>query len=371
MTEKLTIERLEFIPLRVALDHVYRGSYYSMKHRCTIVTRLYTSEGIVGEAYNADTDDEQAAVLTLLNEELAPAVIGSDALRYEDCWRKMLPSTFDQLRDRRLAMQAIACIDTAIWDAIGKAVDLPLHRLWGGAMDQIPIIGIGGYYGEEVHTIEEEVERFAAKELAGMKFKIGGRSPAEDAERLRRAVAAAPEDFAFVVDANQGYDLHEAIRFARLVEDDVELRWFEEPCRWRNDHRDMRDFRLATGLRVAAGQSEISLGGMRDLMAQGSIDVSNFDASWGGGPTEWRRVSAMAEAFGVELGHHEEAHLSIHLLGSTPRGTYVEVFHEERDPIYWQLLENRADARNGYVPLPEKSGLGWVLDPAFIDRYAA
>lgn len=371
MRDKLTIERLEFIPLRVALDRTYRGSYYSMKHRCTIVTRLYTSEGIVGEAYNADTDEEQAAVLKLLEGELAPAVLGSDAFRYEDCWRKMLPSTFDQLRDRSLTMQAIACIDTAIWDAIGKAVGLPLHRLWGGAKERMPVIGIGGYYGEDDRTIEDEVDRFASKGLAGMKFKIGGRTAAEDADRLRRAVTAAPKGFAFVVDANQGYELHEAIQFARLIEDVVELRWFEEPCRWRNDHRDMRDFRLATGLRVAAGQSEISLGGMRDLMARGSIDVSNFDASWGGGPTEWQRVSALAEAFGVQLGHHEEPHLAIHLLGASALGSYVEVFDEERDPIYWQLLENRADAHDGYLPLPERSGLGWVLDQAFINRFAA
>jgi hypothetical protein len=154
----------------------------------------------------------------------------------------------------------------------------------------------------------------AAREagVAGMKFKVGGRTPEEDARRFIEARKAAGDDFALIADANQGYTPDDAVRFARLVEDH-DLFYFEEPCRWHNDRRAMRDVRYRSGARVCAGQSELSAGGCRDLMVESAIDFCNFDGPWSGGPTEWRRVAAMALSFGVRMCHHEEAHIGAHL----------------------------------------------------------
>jgi len=169
-------------------------------------------------------------------------------------------------------------------------------------------------------------------------------------------------------DANQGYTTAQAIEFGRRVAD-VRLRWFEEPCRWYNDRRGMKDVRAITGIPVAAGQSEYSRLGVRDLIVDGAIDVCNFDASWGGGPTEWRRVAAIASAFDVEMGHHEEPQVSIHLLAAVPHGTYAECFSPQRDPIFWQMLANRPAAEHGKFSLPQGGGFGWELDEDFIERY--
>lgn len=368
---EMKIESIETIPVRVALERTYRGSYYHMPNRCTVITRIKTSAGIIGEAYNADTDLEQAEILTIIEREIAPSLIGQDAFSIERNWETMNKVTRDQLRDRRIAIQAMACVDTALWDAIGKAVGQPLYRLWGGYRDAIPMIGIGGYYEEPgMPSIEEEIAAFVEDGMVGMKFKIGGRSPEIDAARLQRAVDTAPDDWMFIVDANQGYVYREAVEFVERASDIVELRWFEEPCRWPDDRIAMRDMRM-TGVPIAAGQSEISHGGMRDLMTAGAIDISNFDGSWGGGPTEWLRVAAMAMLFNVELGHHEEAQLASHLLASQPHSTYVEAFHRERDPIFWEMLANRPALNDGLFTLPSGPGLGWELDAAFVEKYRA
>ena len=55
----LEIESIETTPIRVPLDRTYKGSFYSMPNRCTIITRLRTSDGVVGEIYNADTDGNE------------------------------------------------------------------------------------------------------------------------------------------------------------------------------------------------------------------------------------------------------------------------------------------------------------------------
>ncbi|MDO8187057.1 mandelate racemase/muconate lactonizing enzyme family protein [Conexibacter sp. JD483] len=367
LTPRLTISHVETIPIRVPLGRVYRGSHYQMTHRSTIVTRVHTEEGIVGEAYAGDEDAGLLEIDAIIHQEIVPALVGQDAFAVERCWELARPATFDILRDRRLGLVACACIDAAIWDAIGKALEQPLWRLWGGYRDTIPMISIGGYYDSPL-TVTQQVQELRERGLAGMKFKVGGRTPEEDAKRFKEARAAAGADFVLAADANQGYSVRDAIRFAKLVADD-DLLWFEEPCQWHNDRRAMRDVRMVAGVPVCAGQSEFSAGGCRDLMVEGAIDVCNFDASWSGGPTEWRRVAGMARAFDVQMGHHEEPQCSSHLLASIPHGGYAECFDPDRDPIWWNLIANRPPLVDGAIALPTGPGFGWELDWEYVDRY--
>jgi D-galactarolactone cycloisomerase len=364
---RLPIVSVETTPIRVPLRRLYRGSSYQMTHRSTVIVRVRTESGIVGEAYAGDEDATLGEIERIIADEIAPRLIGQDALAVERCWELARPATFDILRDRRLGLVADACVDTAIWDAVGKACGQPLWRLWGGYRNRIPMISIGGYYGPDA-DVAAEVRELREMGLAGMKFKVGGRTPEEDAERFRAAREAGGPDFLLAADANQGWQPAQAIRFARLVED-LDLMWFEEPCRWANDRRAMRDVRYGAGVRVCAGQSEMSAAGCRDLMAEGAIDVCNFDASWSGGPTEWRRVAGMAHAFDVAMGHHEEPQVASHLLCSIPHGTCVECFHPDRDPIWWGLIANRPVLRDGQIELGERPGLGWELDEDYIERY--
>jgi D-galactarolactone cycloisomerase len=363
---RLTIAEIETIPIRVPLGRTYRGSRYKMTHRSTIVTRVYTEEGIVGEAYCGDEDAGLLEIDEIVRLEIAPRLIGEDGFRLERAWELARPATFDILRDRRLGLVATACVDAALWDAVGKALGQPLHRLWGGYRDTVPVITIGGYYGHQ--DIAEEVSALREQGLAGMKFKVGGLTPEEDAERFRIARAAAGPDFVLCADANQGWTPAQAVAFARRVAD-LDLHWFEEPCIWSNDRRAMRDVRFAGGVRVCAGQSEFSAAGCRDLMVEGAIDFCNFDSSWSGGPTEWRRVAAAAVAFDVAMAHHEEPQIAAHLLASIPHGTFLEVFHQDRDPIWWNLVANRPPIVDGCLSLPTSPGLGWELDTDYIEAH--
>lgn len=364
----LTIERVEVIPVRVPLGRLFQGSHYSMTTRCTIVTRVYTSGGLVSEVYNGDTDAEQSVIVGIIREEIVPRLIGRSALSTEACWEAMLPPTYDILRDRSLALQAIACVDTALWDLVGKALGVPLFRLWGGYRDRLPAICIGGYYSDDEADIARQITRYAELGFAGCKFKVGRLSPAQDAHRVTLARKAAGDDFVLMADANQGFSRRGAIEFARLTEG-LNLRWFEEPVGWINDRLSMRDVRLTTGLPVTAGQSEDTRAGLRDLIAAGAVDVCNADASWIGGPSEWRRVAALASMYEVEMAHHEEPQVSAHLLASIPHGTYLETFDTERDPIFWNLIANRRPFTGGEYRVPDGPGFGLELDWDYVNRY--
>jgi L-alanine-DL-glutamate epimerase-like enolase superfamily enzyme len=364
----LTIERIEVVPIRVPLARVFSGSYYRMSHRATVITRVHTREGIVGEAYTGDEDATLPELLSIVRDEIAPRLVGEDAFQVERCWELARPATFDILRDRRLGLVACGGVDTAIWDAVGKALGQPLWRLWGGYRRRIQLISIGGYYGQSLTELSREMEGYRERGLAGCKFKVGGAGPSEDAARIRAARAGGGDDFLLMIDANQGYTPRQALELCRLIQD-CDIRWFEEPVQWHNDRRSLATVRMRGGIPVCAGQSEFSAAGCRDLMNAEAIDVCNFDASWSGGPTEWRRAAAIALAYDVQMGHHEEPHVAAHLLASQPHGTYAECFHPDRDPLWWNLIANRPEAVDGWIELSDRPGLGWELDGDYIERY--
>jgi L-alanine-DL-glutamate epimerase-like enolase superfamily enzyme len=365
--DMLTVERIETIALRVPLGRVYKGSHYHMTHRAPVLVRIYTAEGIIGEAYSADEESNVVQISKIIDDEIAPLLIGKDIRSVERCWEITRPTTFDILRDRRLGLIATAAIDTAIWDAVGKLHNEPLWRLWGGYSNSLPVIEIGGYYGTGI-AIQDEIDQIKARGAVGIKFKVGGMSPSEDAARVAAARKAAGDDFVLMVDANQAWTARQAIEFARIASEQ-NIFWFEEPCHWDNDSASMRDVRLITGLRVCAGQTENSASGCRDLIVNGSIDVCNFDSSWSGGPTEWRRVAAVSNTYGTLMAHHEEPQVAAHLLSSISNGTFLETFHPDRDPVWRNLVMNHPEIVNGKAHLSESPGLGWALDEVFIKKY--
>lgn len=83
--DRLTIRRLETIPVRAPLAREFRGSYYRMTHRATLILRLHTDEGVIGEAYVGDEDATAQAIDAVLHEEIEPRVLGLDAMATERC----------------------------------------------------------------------------------------------------------------------------------------------------------------------------------------------------------------------------------------------------------------------------------------------
>ncbi len=362
------ITRVETVLVLAPLAREFRGSHYSMAQRATVIVRLHTSAGIVGEAYVGDEDKSLVEIDKIIRDEISPVLVGQDAMATERCWDSLYFVTYDILRDRRLGLVALAAADTAVWDVVGKVVGQPLWKLWGGFRSRVPLIAIGGYYGEPLGDIPEEIGQYRDLGLAGVKFKVGGRSPDVDAHRVMAAREAAGDDFVIAIDANQGYSVAQAVELSRRLEG-VGVRWFEEPVQWHNDRRSLRDVRYMGSIPVCAGQSETSPSGCRDLMEHGSIDVCNFDASWSGGPTVWRRTAAIAASYDVQMAHHEEPQVSSHLIASQRHGTFAECFHPERDPFWWNLIANRPPLEDGELVLSDRPGLGWDLDWDYVEQH--
>ena len=362
------ILRIETIPLKVKLDRTAVGSNLKFTHRCAIVTRITTDAGVVGECFNGSDDELQGAIMRVIAEEMTPKLIGRGVMAIDEAWDITRVATEPFLRDRRIAPCAQACVDSALHDAVGKLAGLPLHVLWGSALTEVPVVVLGGYYRDwdELKELAEEVTGIKAAGAAGIKLKVGGRTPQADAARARVVRRAGGDDFVLAVDANQGWTRAEAIEFVGRAAD-LNLHWFEEPCKWDNDRADMAAVRAATRVPISAGQSELSRFGCRDLMAAGSIDICNFDASWGGGPTEWRRVAALAQSFNVGVAQHIEPQIGAMLVAGARNGTFAEVLLPWRDPFFDKLIADQKSFHGGKFLLPDQPGWGWSFDADYLD----
>jgi len=363
------------------LPREFGGSYYSKTTRETVVVTLETSSDAVGHVYSGDFGDvgrEQGLkVLEIIREDIGPELVGKELFAPERLWEEMFTGSQRygvmscQPEDRWLYIHAMAALDTAIWDAIGKHLDTPLYKLWGGYRESLPITVTGGYYerNKNLKSLAEEILGYKEMGFAGVKMKVGKRSVERDLERLAAVREAVGDDFIIGCDANQGWDIDTAVEFARGAREH-DVRWYEEPVVWYDQYRGMREVRQRTGIRVAAGQSEMTATGCRRLIDEEAVDILNFDAHWGGGPTLWRKVANYAAQHGIKMNHHEEPHIAMHLLASVPNGLYLDSFEPEIDPVFFELVENTPEISDGTVSLPDEPGLGLHLNIGFIEEYA-
>ena len=366
----MKMQSVEAIAIDIPLPLNFGGATYNVLKRSTVITRLRTSDGLTSNVYNGDNRAHAGEIARIVTEDLFPLIKGMRIFEYERIWEKMFALTTAQ-GDRKVLLEAISCMDCAIWDLIGKSLGKSVRELLGGYRDTLPIISIGGYYmpGKKLADFGKEVESYRKAGMAGCKFKVGGLSPAEDAKRVAVARKAVGNDFMICVDANRGWNAQDAIEFARLIEP-LNIAWFEEPCLWYDDAAMMARVRRSIRMPVTAGQSEISCQGVRRLIDAGAVDYVNYDVSEGGGVTDWRRVAALCAASGIRMAHHEEAQIASQLLSAVPHGTYAECFaHPDRDPIWQHMWVNRPQAKNGMIKVLNLPGFGIELDEKMVKKY--
>jgi L-alanine-DL-glutamate epimerase-like enolase superfamily enzyme len=376
----MKIARIEVIPLARKLESPFEGGTYRIVNRNTLVTRVYTDDGLMGEAFGGDEDMTQNEIVSLIRDHFVPCLVGQDPRDVERLWNTMFFSNIDlgnrglhqlDMRNRGVLTQAIAAVDNALWDLLGKIYNVPVYKLLGGFRDKVPVIAIGGYYkaGKGQDQLNEEMMHYKEMGLAGVKFKVGRVSVAEDIKRVTRVRELVGDDFAIACDANQAWTPDDAILFCREAES-LNLAWIEEPVRWYDQLDGLRRVRESTRIPVNAGQGEISAFGCRDLIVNKCVDILNVDVTIASGVTEWRRIAAMANLFHIQMAHHEEPQIALHLLAAMPNTLYVEIFPSyERDPMWFDLPVQQPKIKDGYMELPSGPGLGIALNEETIAKY--
>jgi L-alanine-DL-glutamate epimerase-like enolase superfamily enzyme len=375
----MKIKHIEAIALVRKLEDEFQGGTYKITSRNTIVTRVELENGVIGETFGGDEDQYQFEVCRIVNDIFRPQLSGRDVRDLEAHWERMWATRIDlnnrgihtlDLAKHCVQTQAIAAVDIALWDALGKSLKQPVFKLLGGFRERVPVIAIGGYVMKEktLGDLETEIEYYKEQQIFGMKLKVGKLSVEEDIERARIARKVGGPTFHLCTDANQSWTVAEAMEFARGVQD-LNLAWLEEPVRWHDQIEGNARVRTL-GIPVNAGQGEISRQGCRDLVTRGAVDILNVDATIAAGVTEWRRIAGMASCFGVDMAHHEEPQVALHLLAGVPNGLCVEIFpNYSRDPMWFDLPVQQPVIQEGFMRLPAAPGFGFPLKRDVIEQW--
>lgn len=319
--------------------------------------RVVTEGGI--EGWCNEIDAETARVITTRFPE---HLVGRDALGRERLWHDLLMLERLTWPPKKLR----GAIDTALWDVAGKRHGLPVWRLLGACRDKVPAYRTqSGTMGPEGlrkdHFLDfalqvKEEGYLGSKDhcYAGPKFMI------ELAGELRDAVGP---DFHLMHDAVGYYDVKEAIRVGRALEEN-EFTWFEEPLR-DQDFSGYKRVRDALEIPVVAGEYfPHQLHSYAQMLSMGAVDALKPAIDMGG-ITEMLKLAQLTYAFGATLHVSAHSHMwgfsSVNVNGAIENGSLLEVhppFEAHANPA----IRNPLRMSGGYVEMPEAPGLGVDLD---------
>jgi L-alanine-DL-glutamate epimerase-like enolase superfamily enzyme len=349
------IERIEIMMVDLEPKVVRTDAIQAFTSQETPIVRIWDSEGAVGTGYSYTIGTGGSSVVRLLNDHLAPELIGRDAGMVEEIWKQLLFKTHATAIGAITSL-ALCTIDTALWDLRCRRAGQPLHRLAGGAQARVPVYSTEGGWLQisEAELVEEAI---IAKErgFKGCKVKLGKPSGAEDVRRLRAVRDAVGPEFEVMTDANQAFTVDEAIRRARLIEP-MDVAWFEEPLP-AEDLGGHERLARATTLPVAVGESIYSLQHLREYLQRGGCSIVQADVARIGGITPWLKAAHLAEAFNVPICPHFLMELHVSLAAAVPNGRWVEYI-----PQLDELTTRPVRIEDGHAYAPDEPGLGIEWD---------
>ena len=291
---------------------------------------------------------------------VVPALVGCDGLQ---------PSAIAALAASRLPSASrhvpVSAIEVASWDLMGRHAGLPLHRLLGGARDEVAAYASLPFESdpETLLALLAEVE---ASGYRAAKLHLSG-DPVTDVDAVTRARAAFP-GLELIVDAESVYDLRGATLVGRAL-DDLDIRWFEAPL----PDRDLDGYR---SLRRSILTPVVPAGGLIDDPRElaRALAVHPWSAvrtqTLEGGVGHVQEAAALARAFDLDVelcsyGTTVIQAIDLHLI----LGLGIGSFYEQPYPVEpWAFgTTTPIVVEDGIVRAPEGDGLGMELDRDAID----
>jgi len=325
----------------------------------TLVVEIEADNGVVGFAVS--TGGEPAA--WIVERHLSRFLLGANAEDIELIWDQMFLSTLFYGR-KGVVLNAISCVDLALWDLLGQLRGEPVYHLLGGAVrDELVFYATG-----------------ARPDIAQQFGFIGGKlplhhGPSEGDEGMQKNIALLAEmrsrtgnDFWLMYDCWMSLDLDYALRLAQAASA-FNLKWIEEAL-LPDDYWGYAELhkKIPSGMLVTTGEHEATRWGFRMLLEMECADILQPDVGWCGGITELVKISAMADAKGVMVVPHGSSVYSYHFSITRHNSPFSEflMMAPQADvivPMFSPLLLDEPVPTNGRMKLADRPGFGVRLNP--------
>ena len=341
-----------------------------------IVVRILTDTGLegIGEADSAP-EVVQAIIDAPFSHNIAcglrELLLGENPLETERLWQKMYRQTMYFGRSS-VTITAMAAIDMALWDLKGKHFGQPIHRLLGGKQHDRILAYASILFGENGTATEEIASRWREAGYQAVKFgwEPMGQDENLDLELVQGARRGMGTDGTLLIDAGCVWDCRTALQRACAFADS-QIGWLEEPL-LPDDVDGYAWLRDRSPVAIAAGEEECGRQAMRPLIDRHALDVYQVDLSRNGF-TEAHYIKQRVEEIGARLCNHcytspITVAASLHWL-STCRDAFLFEDCVEDSPLRHQLTQEKIQAEDGWMIVPDRPGLGVTLDEDFIKTY--
>ncbi len=319
----MRVTRVEVWPVSMRLTEAYTIAYETVETTTNVFLRIETKRGIIGYGCAAPdehiTGETAESVQRALTDAVAPSIKGCDPLRSAMLLERLRPNL-------RSHPSALAAVDMALFDILGKAANLPLWKLLGGFRDRIRTSVTIGILPET-----ESVERACDWVRRGFKcLKLkGGIDVDSDIARVLRVREAVGGEIELRFDANQGFSVENSLKFVEKTRD-ARLELFEQPTP-RGEPDLLERVTSDVPIPVMADESLMSLRDAFHLARGGLADMVNVKLMKVGGIAEALQINAVARSAGLEVmvGCMDEAALAIaaglHFALARPNVAYADL----------------------------------------------
>lgn len=293
----------------------------TMTHRELVVVEIETSAGISGTGWCTTAGVGAAAVQALLSGYLLPMLTGADPRMVERIWQRLWMECH-AAGPGGITTLALSALDIALWDIKAKAAGEPLYRLLGGGPRGVPVYASA----INLHLSQEDlVAQARAQRAAGyraFKLKVGRPGLHEDLERCLAVRATIGDEGILMLDANQKWQLGEAIQRCRILTEAAPL-FIEEPL-LSDDVDGHRRLRQSCGVPVAMGEQLCNRFEFWTYVRSDAADYLQPDVWKVGGITEFLKIAALGASTNLPISPHGAVELSVHLAAALPNALHVE-----------------------------------------------
>ncbi|QVQ50637.1 mandelate racemase/muconate lactonizing enzyme family protein [Spiractinospora alimapuensis] len=333
----------------------------------SVLVEVDTDEGVtgIGEAAAYPSVDVVLAAL----RGLEPLVVGEDPMAVERLTKRVeVVGTWHHMRNQS---PALAAVDMACWDIVGKVCSQPLSTLFGGVFhDTVEFF----YYvtGAEPDQLRQMAEEGTKAGFSTFYLKVGAPDPREDLERVAAVRDGAGAAGRIRVDANEAWSPAAAIRILREMEP-FGLEFAEQPVSGRN-LTEMAYVRSRVDTPLLANEASWTRFDQMETVRHAAADAISVDNQMDGGLMNLKRSAGICEAAGLGVVKHSLGELgvaltaSLHVLSTTPNFIYANQGYASI--LADDILAEPYEHRDGRLAPPSGPGLGVSLDREKVGRYA-
>ena len=342
-----------------------------------VFVKVYTDEGIDGVG-EATLEYKEKALLGAV-EHIKEYLVGKNPFEIEKHWRNIYRDAY--WRGGPVLMSALSAVETALWDILGKSLNVPVYQLLGGKVnDKVRIYVNGWFAGAKTPEEFGEKAKIAVKRgVTAMKWDPFGKSfmdisnkdlttALKCVDEVRKAVG---DEVDLLIEGHGRFNIPTAVKIAKELEQFKPM-FFEEPVP--PDNLDaLKEVKMRSNISISAGERLYTRWDYNEMFDKKAADFIQPDISHAGGIMELKKIAATAESRYISFAPHNPSGpvanaATLNLAACCPNFTILEIMYSDVD-YRKDVTNENLTYEDGYIKIGGKPGIGIEINEEECEKH--